>query len=212
MRNKAVTAGLAALCCLLSATAIVGAVTQGWSFSKAVDGFVVSNCIIGLSFGLCGAVLAWHRPRNPIGWMYAIGGTLMTATAASSPMAEVLRDAGAPTWLVRLDISVFQWAWPWHIGLVLPLSLLLFPDGHLPGRRWRPVAWLMGLTAPLFVIEIGTAPAKLGGLPDGYGVLSFHDELAPLWTVSELRWSLSMLIALSALAVRYRRGDEQLRR
>ena len=22
--------------------------------------------------------------------------------------------------------------------------LVLFPDGHLPSRRWRPVAWLYG--------------------------------------------------------------------
>jgi signal transduction histidine kinase len=194
---------LAAVACTLAA---------GWSFDEALDGFVVSNSVIGLSFGLCGAVIAWHRPRHPVGWLYAAGGVCMLASAVTAPLAQVLAGAGAPSWLVRLDLTVFAWSWPWHIGLVLPLSLLLLPDGRLPSPRWRPIAWAVVLTAPLFVLEIGLSPETVDGLPAGYLTLPSYDAFSRLWTASELRWVAAMLVGVGALAVRYRRGDERLRR
>jgi hypothetical protein len=35
-----------------------------------------------------------------------------------------------------------NWAWAPGLGLLMTFALLLFPDGRLPSRRWRPVAWL----------------------------------------------------------------------
>jgi hypothetical protein len=37
-----------------------------------------------------------------------------------------------------------NWAWAPGLGLLMTFALLLFPDGRLPSRRWRPVAWLSG--------------------------------------------------------------------
>jgi len=39
----------------------------GWGWQDALETFVLTNCLMGASFGLCGAVIAWHRPANPIG-------------------------------------------------------------------------------------------------------------------------------------------------
>ena len=51
----------------------------------------------------------------------------------------------------------------WGLGLALPVTLvpLLFPDGHLPSRRWRPVAWLIGIGIAAFVIGSVFAPGVL---------------------------------------------------
>jgi two-component system, NarL family, sensor kinase len=100
-----------------------------WSWHEALDAFVVTNSAIGLSFGSCGAVLAWHRPGNPIGWLFAAGGVAQATSALAAPLGAVLHEAAAPITVQRLLITIFSWSWPWAIGLVLPLALLLFPDG-----------------------------------------------------------------------------------
>jgi hypothetical protein len=35
------------------------------------------------------------------------------------------------------------------VAPLLAFPLLLFPDGRLPSRRWRPVVWLLGVTGAL---------------------------------------------------------------
>lgn len=212
MRTRGLAWGLGVLCVALSLGAVTAAVSEGWSFDEALHAFVVSNICIGVSFGLCGAVIAWHRPTLPLGWLLAVGGTCQTATAFAAPFAAVLLHGDAPTWLVRLDLTVFSWAWALNIGVALPLSLLLLPDGRLPSARWRPVFLAIALTSPLFVIEIGTGPVELGDYPDAYGTLAAYKDLSWLWGLSELRWSAAMLVGLISLVVRYRRGTEALRR
>jgi len=212
MRTKTLASGAAALCLSEVAIAVVLVVTLGWSWQETLDSFVISNGAIGISFGLCGALIAWHRPRHPIGWMYALGGTLQAATALTAPLAAILQNHGAPTWLVRLDLTVFNNAWPWHIGVLLPLSLFLFPDGHLPSPRWRPIFAVLVMTSPLFVIEIGASPQTFPGLPEPFLTVADYDALAPLWLASELRWAVSMLLGLGCLVVRFHRGDEVQRR
>jgi hypothetical protein len=42
-----------------------------------------------------------------------------------------------------------QWVWAPGLGLILVFLPLLFPDGHPPSPRWRPVARLGGLSIGL---------------------------------------------------------------
>ena len=44
--------------------------------------------VMALSFGICGAILAWHRPGNPIGWLFAAGGLLQAVAAAVPPVGD----------------------------------------------------------------------------------------------------------------------------
>ena len=202
----------AGLCLLLALTGVSGALLAHWDFQTALESFVVSNVVIGLGFGLCGSLIAYHRPQHPVGWLYLVGGLLQTVTAAVAPAAQLSFEHAAPTTLVRTLVTLFMWAWPVHIGICLPLSLALLPDGRLPSRRWRPWFLLVAVTSPLFVIETGTSPAPLEGLPNGFITLPHHGALSALWAVGEVRWALSMLFGVVALAVRFSRGDEQVRR
>jgi two-component system, NarL family, sensor kinase len=211
MRARVAALTLAVITVALGVVAVALALRLRWTFHHAVDDFVVSNLVIGVSFGLCGALIAWHRPRHPVGWMYAVGGLCQTISAACAPIAQTMHDHGAATLAVRIVVTVFSWAWPIHIGVALPLSLYLLPDGRLPSPRWRPVFRIVAWTAPLFLLEVGTGQA-VKGLPDALWVLPQHGAWAGLWQGSELRWCLSMVLGLTALVVRYRRGDETVRR
>ena len=213
MRSRLLAGALGLAAVLISTGAIICVRAGRWTWAEALEAFVVSNLVIGVSFGLCGALIAWHRPTLPLGWMYAVGGVCQTTSALAAPLAEVLHDRGAAEWAIRLDLTVFQWAWPVNIALI-PISLLLLPDGRLASLRWRTVAIAVAVTAPLFVFEMGLGPEHPPGLPPAYLTLEqgTYDSLAWLWTVSEVRWTLSVVIGVVCLAARYRSGNDVVRR
>ena len=210
---RVLAAALGVFVLLEVAAAAVFCVVVGWSWAEALEAFVVTNAAIGLSFGICGAILAWHRPHNPIGWLFAAGGIAQSTAALAAPLLFVLHQAAAPIALQRLVITTFSWSWPWSIGLFLPLALLLFPDGRPLSRGWRWVVIAVIITSPLFALEMGASPdSPEPGFPVGYLTIPFYDRLQPLWTLTELRGLASLVLALVALFVRYRRGTETQRR
>lgn len=212
-RGRGLATGLGALAVAEVGAGVALTIAVGWTWQEALDAFVVTNAVMGVAFAACGAVIAWHRPRNPIGWLFVADGLGHATTAAASPLLQVLHDVEAPLVLQRLAATVFAWSWPWSIGLFLPLALVLFPDGRMPGHRLRPAVIALIATAPLFVLEFGTSPEPPApGLPSGYLTIQGHDALAPLWTVAEIRSLAALLLALAVLVVRYRRGDDVQRR
>src|SRR5215211_1261364 len=209
---RALAAALGAVVVIEVIAAAVLSVIAGWSWQDALDGFVITNSAIGLSFGICGPMLAWHRPRNPIGWLFAAGGIAHATSAVAAPLLIVLDQAGAAIPLQRLVITIFDGSWPWSIALFLPLALLLFPDGRPLSRGWRWVVLAVIITAPLFALEMGALSDAPPGYPTGYLTIPFYDRLGQLWIFNELRVLASLVLALVALFVRYRRGTETQRR
>ena len=208
-RWLAVALGAIALAEVVAAATV--AVAIGWTWADALEGFVTSNSVMGVAFGVCGAIIAWHRPRNPIGWLFAADGLAHATSALLAPLAYALLEA--PTWATRLAVTGFLWSWPWAIGLFLPLALLLFPDGRLPSPRWRPALIGVIVTAPLFGLEMGAEPARIApGVPANYLTIDGYHRLGWLWTVSEARTFAALILGILALVVRYRRAAEAQRR
>ena len=110
-----------------------------------------------------GVLLAWFRPRNPVGWLLAGAGVAQNLTAATAPLLLAAERDGWSAGAVRTLATVYAYGWPWSIGLFLPMALLLFPTGRLPGRGWR---WPAGLLIPagvVFVLAMGAAPEGVDG-------------------------------------------------
>jgi hypothetical protein len=118
-----------------------------------------------LTFPLVGALIASNRPKNPIGWIcLAVGIFWMLANLSSSYGMYGLRVASPGSVPFPAAIgSVGEWMWAPAVGLGICL-ILLFPDGRLPSRRWRPLAWLSG--AAIFLVSAGFAlsPGPMEGL------------------------------------------------
>jgi signal transduction histidine kinase len=86
-------------------------------------------------FVTVGGLLVWKRPGNPVGWLLSACGVVVAAGVLGLLLSHVRSAQGWVDW--------FGWIWLFGLGLVV-FVLLLFPTGHLPSRRWRPVAWAAG--------------------------------------------------------------------
>ena len=126
--------------------------------------------LIFTAFPAVGLAVAWVRPTNPLGWIFlAIGFGIVTSVFGS----EYAGRAAYVGWdLPAVEIVAWLSGLPWAIssGLALTFAVLLFPDGRLPGPRWRPVAWLAATVIGLASIGGALDPRSL----DGYGVELTH--------------------------------------
>jgi hypothetical protein len=108
-----------------------------------VRSYVGVLAVLSLAFLTVGAFLAGRRPANAVGWLLLGWGTVMAfATFTSSYVDKAtVRDPGSlpgPAWVAWAEAVV------WHPAFaLLAFLLLLFPDGRLPSRRWRPFAWFV---------------------------------------------------------------------
>ena len=94
--------------------------------------------IVFATFVTVGLIIAWHRPGNPIGWLILAGVDVQGLAIAGSVYMTL---AGRPGF--HLPVGPLVWLdSTWFVGVaVLPLVILLFPDGRPPSRRWRRVMW-----------------------------------------------------------------------
>jgi two-component system, NarL family, sensor kinase len=77
---------LAGLALAEIATTVAATLAAQASFADAVGAFLVTNGAMGLTFPVCGGLLAWHRPRNPIGWLFLAAGLGMATSAAAASL------------------------------------------------------------------------------------------------------------------------------
>ena len=166
-----------------------------------------------LAFPLVGALVASRRPRNPIGWICLADGLLwiLLSMTDSYSIYGVAKPGSVP-FPVAIGTLGNQWLWVPTVGLLGIYLLLLFPDGRLPSRRWRPLAWLSGAVLVLESLTEGLAPGPLenqGGVPNPFG-LEGLPWLADAALVLLPLLPLCILASAVSLVLRYRRsGGEQ---
>jgi hypothetical protein len=111
-----------------------------------------------------GLVVARHQPRNPIGWLLAAEAVFLLLSIATGAYAQMvyqfgyhdLAFAGLPALVISQSFSASLAGFP--------LVILLFPDGRLPSRRWRPVvsAFLAIAAAAVLATSVGVLEVAIG--------------------------------------------------
>ena len=131
--------GLAASTVLLMSGAETLALATGTGGDRGSGLFLWA---IALVFSAVGALIAARRPGNAIGWLFLGSGVAAGVAAVAGSYADYWVEArDGPALLGKTAALYGDLSWiPW---ILVPSTflLLLFPDGRLLSRRWRPVAW-----------------------------------------------------------------------
>jgi len=179
-RTRAIAVALAGAAALLVAIGLTafalyvgGPVpeTLGWPFT-------ISFTFGVLTFAAAGLVITWASAGNRIGWLIlligVVGGLSFAFERAGAylvfvrgePLGNLLLTATSP-----LAVA--------NTGVLLMLVPLVFPDGRLPSRRWRPVLWLAVSAIVLAgVASLATDKILLLGLPNAYRIDSVALRIA----------------------------------
>jgi hypothetical protein len=121
-----------------------------------------------------GALITVRRPQNTIGWIFCASGLLWAVGGA----ADTYAGYGLRSPQVSLPAEQFMawlgsWTWAPPLGVLVTFLFLLFPDGRLPSRRWRPVAWVgaAGTTGITVAYAFGQRPLEgYPEIPNPFGI------------------------------------------
>jgi hypothetical protein len=167
-----------------------------------------------LAFPIVGVLVASRRPENPIGWICLASGLLFMLLAVTDNYSVYgAARPGSVPFPVAVGTIGNQWLWVPTVGLLGIFLILLFPDGRLPSKRWRPLAWFSGVMLVVLSITEGLAPGPLenqGGVRNPFGI----EALPWLVTVSYIILPLLPLCVLASavsMVLRFRRSRGEVR-
>jgi two-component system NarL family sensor kinase len=175
--------------------------------------------VVTLTFSTLGALIVTRHPENRIGWIFCFIGVLLICEPFTTYYALYTLWVQPGALPGGLAAAWFQnWIWVVSYGLLVVFLPLIFPNGRLLSRRWRPVGWLGA--CEMAVIAFGGAfhPGPLWNnleplqIPNPLGI----EALSRLFTVmGDLPFELlllTMLVSASSLLLRWRRarGEELL--
>src|SRR4051794_8772857 len=194
-----------------------GAVTVARSPDPAGVAYFAVGVAIGLASVVLGVLIAVRRPRNPVGSLLVLVGLVpiwvVVGDATTDVATRVPELADIPPWQAAFDGG------SWML-LYVPAALiaLLFPDGRLPGPRWRWVVGALIAVPVLFDVLVAFDPTPY---PPPYRHVPhpFPTPSEPYLTIITVG-ALALLPALLGLlfaaaggmVVRYRRESDPVRR
>lgn len=202
------TRGLRATVPLLLVSVVVILVTFG--FAKGFWLPNLHNGLLALAFVGVGAFVLFQRPGHREGMLFMATGVVEAVTFFGRQVGHSSSSTAGPWW---------GWfgVWPVVVALALTtLSVVCFPDGHLPSPRWR---WVVAA-----VIGITVACATLSAIwPVEYpsaGVHTAHPLNAVAPAVVSNAWSilahpayvLFQALWVVAVVTRWRSSDGLVRR
>jgi hypothetical protein len=166
-----------------------------------------------LAFPIVGALIASKRPGNPIGWICLVSGLFwMSFAQGDASKAYELARTGTLTSSVTLD-ALLQGSWTLPVGLLGVYMVLLFPDGRLPSRRWRPFALFAGAVIVLIPILFVFVPGQLEdhpGVRNPFG-LEQYPWLESVAVFGVLLLPTCIVVSAVSLVLRYRRSGADVR-
>lgn len=206
--GKGAAGAVAVIGAALAALCLRGTIGAGWPWDAFTQSYALGNLSIGTALTVTGVVLAWFRPHLVTGWLFAAAGLAYLTSAAALGLADAWQGT---TPAGPLAGAVTAGAWPLAIGIFISLALLSVPTGRLRGTANRALVALVLLTGTAFWLPFALYPAT-----EFDNALALPAEvyfgLQPVWFAVNAASMLVWCAIVVMLVLRYRRGDEQIRR
>jgi signal transduction histidine kinase len=208
----------------LAGALLAGRLTLGTYTGSLTDqgGFFYISLFIflTLTFVASGAFIVIRQPRNTIGWLLLtipLMGELALFMGDYATYGLVTRPGSLPAarwaaWIDRWDIVP-------TFAIFIPL-FLLFPDGRLPSRRWRPVLWFTTAAIAIGTLAFALTPGRMTGafsdltkvhVTNPAGLARFGGLVNAATAIAGFATLVSAFLACASLVIRFksRRGDER---
>jgi hypothetical protein len=186
----------AALALVVAGAALALAAGTGFG---ALTAFLLAYVVVS---GAVGALVASRQPRNAIGWILSALALWAGISALARGAAEYMlaADGASDAWGERAA-WVASWSFVPFLFVPATFLLLLFPDGQLPSRGFRPIAWAAGAVIAFWVFTVAVDRGPLEAfesVTNPYGIdapaLSLASDLvAPVMLVCVLASAASVV-------------------
>jgi hypothetical protein len=153
-----------------------------------------------------GCLLLARRPGHPVGpLLYLVGVASAVATIPFAYARCALVHAPGSLPFATAALWANTWAWAPANGLILVL-LLVFPDGRLLSRRWRPALWAALAFVPLAAAGDAFFPQSMGGLlrnlPNPYAVPRAEPVLTAALALALACWAAAVAAVAASMTLR----------
>jgi hypothetical protein len=185
--------------------------TGGWGTAN----YAFILVVVILAFALVGALISSRLPTNPIGWIcLAIG--LILALEAVADGYHVYALQTRPGSLPGGEYMAWlgNWTWAPPVFLIGTFMVLLFPDGRLPSRRWRAVAWFSVVALISVGLSYAFLPGRLDEAPNvtnPLGIEPARSALELVYTWDILLLPLCFVASALSMVLRFRRATGEVR-
>ena len=127
----------------LVAAIVVAAIAKARGADIPEDAWAAVALVVGIGAPACvGLVLVLRRPDTRVAWILLAGALSVATVMAAFTVSGLALDDDPDSTLGAWAQVVAQ---EWTVLFLWPLALAyVFPDGRLPSRRWRPMAWIAG--------------------------------------------------------------------
>lgn len=175
----------------------------------ANGGLLVAIATIALFLvaSIVGGLVASRHPSNPIGWILCSFTAIQGVSLVLEGYTEYyLSSGGGSLRVAEAAAWVNNWSYV-SAFLTVTLVLLLFPDGHLPSRRWAPALWCCLVGNALFAAGVALDTGPLHEYPEIVNPLGVSHRLASVIGPIGITLTLIALFASAgSVIVRFRRS------
>jgi signal transduction histidine kinase len=208
----------------LAAALLAGRLALGAYTGSLTDhgGLFYASAFVFLvvAFTLPGAFIVSRQPRNTIGWLLIaipLMGEVALFMGDYATYALVTRPGSLPA--ARVAAWVDRWDIVPTLASFIPL-FLLFPDGRVPSRRWRPVLWFTVAAIALATVSFAVTPGRMTGafsdltkvrVTNPLGLEGFGGLVNAVSQIAGFATLIAAFLAGASLVVRFRgrHGDER---